>query len=241
MSRRILYLLCFLAIVWAPAALSAQESKAPAGGAKLETTADRASYSIGLSMGRNFKKQQVPINAALLVQGLRDALSGAKPALTDEEMQAAFQSLEKEMAANQEARNKGLAEKNKAEGAAFLATNKKKAGVKTTKSGLQYEVIKEGTGPTPKATDTVEAHYRGTLLDGTEFDSSYARNEPTPFAVNEVIPGWTEALQLMKVGSKYKLYVPSELAYKDQAMGPDIGPNSTLVFEVELLGIQKPQ
>jgi FKBP-type peptidyl-prolyl cis-trans isomerase FklB len=201
---------------------------------------DQASYSIGLNIGRNFKKQQVPINAAIFLQGLRDGLSGAKPALTEQEMNASLQALEAEVAVAVEAHNKKLAESNKTEGAAFLAANQKKAGVQTTASGLQYQVIKEGNGPIPKKTDMVSTHYRGTLLDGTEFDSSYARNEPTSFPVDQVIAGWTEALQLMKVGSKWKLFVPSELAYRDQGAGADIGPNATLVFEIELLGIENP-
>lgn len=223
------------------APLLAQETAAPAGGSKIDSNADRASYGIGLSMGRNFKKQQIPINTDLLIRGLRDALTGAKPALTDAEIDTALAEFEREIGAAQTTRNRNLADKNKQEGAAFLAANAKKPGVKTTRSGLQYQVIKEGNGPIPKATDVVSTHYRGTLLDGTEFDSSYARNKPMSFPVDGVIAGWTEALQLMKVGSKYKLFVPAELAYKDQAMGPDIGPNSTLVFEIELLGIQKPE
>ena len=159
--------------------------------------------------------------------------------MTDDEMKAAFQALEQEIATAQEAKNKDLAKKNTEEGAAFLAANKKKPGIKTTASGLQYKVLKEGTGPVPKKTDTVSTHYRGTLLDGTEFDSSIARNEPATFPVTGVIPGWTEALQLMKVGSKWQLFIPAELAYRDQGAGADIGPNAVLVFDIELLGIEK--
>lgn len=221
------------------APLFAQDAEPAAAPLKLESTADRASYSIGLNMGRNFKRQQVPINAEAVLQGLRDAISGAKPALTDDEMKAAFQALEQEIAAAQETRNKDLIKKNTEEGAAFLAANKKKPGIKSTASGLQYKVLKEGTGAVPKKTDTVSTHYSGKLLDGTEFDSSYSRNEPATFPVTGVIPGWTEALQLMKVGSKWQLFIPAELAYKDQGAGAEIGPNATLVFEIELLGVEK--
>lgn len=232
-------LLASVLLVAAPA--SAQNRATQPAAAKPSSVADQASYSIGLSMGRNFKKQQIPINAAQLVQGLRDGLSGAQPALNEQEMNAALQAFEEQVGAAMEARSKQLAESNKTEGAAFLAANQKKPGVKTTASGLQYQVIKEGTGPIPKKTDMVSTHYRGTLLDGTEFDSSYSRNEPTSFPVDQVIPGWTEALQMMKVGSKWKLFVPSELAYRDQGAGADIGPNATLVFEIELLGIEQPR
>ena len=231
-------LVALLGLAWTAPVL--EQYAAPAGAPlKLETTADRASYSIGLNMGRNFKRQQVPINPEAVLQGLRDALSGAKAAMTDDEMKAAFQALEQEIATAQEAKNKDLAKKNTEEGAAFLAANKKKPGIKTTASGLQYKVLKEGTGPVPKKTDTVSTHYRGTLLDGTEFDSSIARNEPATFPVTGVIPGWTEALQLMKVGSKWQLFIPAELAYRDQGAGADIGPNAVLVFDIELLGIEK--
>lgn len=232
------FLVALLGLAWTAPAL-AQDAAPAAAPLKLETTADRASYSIGLNMGRNFKRQQVPINPEAVLQGLRDAISGAKAALTDDEMKAAFQALEQEIATAQEAKNKDLAKKNSEEGAAFLAANKKKPGIKTTASGLQYKVLKEGTGPVPKKTDTVSTHYRGTLLDGTEFDSSIARNEPATFPVTGVIPGWTEALQLMKVGSKWQLFIPAELAYRDQGAGADIGPNAVLVFDIELLGIEK--
>ena len=139
-----------------------------------------------------------------------------------------------------EQKQKELGEKNKTEGTKYLEENKKKAGVKTTASGLQYKVVKDGTGAQPKATDMVTVNYRGTLIDGTEFDSSYKRGQPATFPVNGVIKGWTEALQLMKQGSKYQLFIPSTLAYGERAMGPDIGPNSTLIFEVELQDVKPP-
>jgi FKBP-type peptidyl-prolyl cis-trans isomerase len=169
----------------------------------------------------------------ILMRGLADALSGAKPALTPQEAQEAIGALQQETATK-------LAEKNKTEGAAFLAENKQKAGVVTLPSGLQYKVLKSGDGKaSPKATDTVSTHYKGTLLDGKVFDSSYDRGEPTSFPVNQVIAGWTEALQKMKVGDKWQLFVPAELGYRERGT-PDgtIGPNATLVFEIELLGIE---
>ena len=205
---------------------------------QLKDERDKVSYSIGLDIGNTFKKQNMDINTDALMSGLKDATSGAKPQMTDEEMKATMAGYSKKMMEKQSAVAKEAGAKNAAEGEKFLAENKGKEGVKTTASGLQYKVIKEGTGPSPKETDTVETHYRGTLLDGTEFDSSYARNEPATFPVNRVIKGWTEALQMMKVGSKYELYIPASLAYGERGAGQEIGPNSTLKFEVELLGIK---
>lgn len=203
----------------------------------LKTDKDKASYSIGMDIGRNFKQKGVEINPEALLIGLKDSMAGGKTLITEAEARQALENLAKEMGAKQQAKNAIDAEKNKKDGAAFLAANKTKEGVKTTASGLQYKVIKTGTGKKPAASDTVTTHYKGTLIDGTEFDSSYSRNEPAVFPVNHVIPGWTEALQLMTVGSKWQLWVPSELAYGEQAMGGVIGPNSTLIFEVELLSI----
>ena len=205
---------------------------------QLKDERDKVSYSIGLDIGNTFKKQNMDINTDALMSGLKDGTSGAKPQMTDEEMKTTMAAYSKTMMEKQSAVAKEAGAKNAAAGEKFLAENKGKEGVKTTASGLQYKVIKEGTGPTPKETDTVETHYRGTLLDGTEFDSSYARNEPATFPVNRVIKGWTEALQMMKVGSKYELYIPASLAYGERGAGQEIGPNSTLKFEVELLGIK---
>ena len=205
---------------------------------QLKDERDKVSYSIGLDIGNTFKKQNMDINTDALLSGLKDATSGAKPQMTDEEVKATMTAYSKTMMEKQSAVAKEAGAKNAAAGEKFLAENKGKEGVKTTASGLQYKVIKEGTGPTPKETDTVETHYRGTLLDGTEFDSSYARNEPATFPVNRVIKGWTEALQMMKVGSKYQLFIPPNLAYGERGAGQEIGPNSTLVFDVELLGIK---
>jgi FKBP-type peptidyl-prolyl cis-trans isomerase len=221
-----------------------QPAQPPAQGApgKPESVEDRASYAIGLNIGRNMKAQEVPVNVELLIKGLRDALTGASPALNDEEMQAAVTSLQQSVMAKQQEKMKAEGDKNQKAAEDFLAKNKAKEGVKTTASGLQYEVLKEGTGATPKPTDKVTVHYTGTLLDGTKFDSSMDRGEPVTFGVNQVIAGWTEALQLMKVGGKYKLYVPPALGYGPQGAGNgEIGPNSLLVFEVELLGVGEPQ
>ncbi|MCJ7833279.1 MAG: FKBP-type peptidyl-prolyl cis-trans isomerase, partial [Deltaproteobacteria bacterium] len=170
-------------------------------------------------------------------KGFKDALSGAKPLLSEEEMRTVMTAFQKEISEKQAEKTKVLGEKNKKEGETFLAENKKKEGVKILTSGLQYKVVKEGTGKKPKATDKVTTHYQGTLIDGTEFDSSYKRGEPAAFPVNGVIPGWTEALQLMKVGSKWQLFVPSKLAYGERGAGPKIGPNAVLIFTVELLSI----
>ena len=199
----------------------------------LKDSKDKVSYSIGLNIGFNLKKQNVSINPDTFVLGLKDALAG-KPQMTDEQVKETMTAFEKEMIDKQ----KAAGGKNGAEGEKFLAENKKKEGVKTTASGLQYKVVKEGTGAQPKEKDTVMANYRGTLIDGTEFDSSYTRGQPATFPVSGVIKGWTEALQTMKVGSKYQLFIPANLAYGERAIGPDIGPNSTLIFEVELLDVK---
>lgn len=204
----------------------------------LKSDRDKVSYSIGLEIGNNFKKQSIDVDADILARGMKDALSGSKPLMTDKEIQDTMTAFQKDMMAKQAEKAKALAEKNKKDEEAFLAENKKKEGVKTTSSGLQYKVIKDGEGPMPKATDTVTVNYRGTLIDGTEFDSSYKRGEAATFPVEGVIAGWTEALQLMKVGSKYQLFIPSNLAYGERGAGQAIGPNSTLIFEVELLSIK---
>ena len=200
---------------------------------------DKISYCIGIDIGTNLKKSGIEISPEMLSKGLSDAIAGNKPVLSKEDMQQTMQAFETEMRAKASEKQKAASDKNKTDGEAYLAANKAKEGVKITASGLQYKVITEGKGPMPKATDTVKVNYRGTLVDGTEFDSSYKRGEPITFPVNGVIPGWTEGLQLMPVGSKWQLVIPSNLAYGEQAP-PSIGPNSTLVFEVELLGIEKP-
>src|ERR1700682_4802374 len=202
--------------------------------AQLKDLKDKVSYAVGLNVGSNFKKQGQELNPDAVLAGLKDAQSGKTPALSEQEMRETMETWSKQM----EDKQKAAGEKNAAEGAKFLEENKKKDGVKTTASGLQYKVIKEGNGAKPKESDTVTVNYRGTLTNGTEFDSSYKRGQPASFPVKGVIPGWTEALQLMKTGSKYQLFIPAELAYGARAMGPDIGSNSALIFEVELLDVK---
>ena len=199
-------------------------------------TKDKVSYSIGADIGNNLKRADLDINPTFLAQGIHDAFAG-KTALTEEEMKATLQTFQEEMKTKMQAKQKAAGEKNKAESEKFLESNKTQEGVKTTASGLQYKVITEGKGPKPKATDTVSVNYRGTLLNGTEFDKSKA---PVTFPLEGVIPGWTEALQLMPVGSKWQLFIPPALAYGEQAP-PMIGPNQVLIFEVELLEIKAPE
>jgi FKBP-type peptidyl-prolyl cis-trans isomerase FkpA len=213
--------------------LSAADSK-PTDKAELSNPKLKASYVIGVNIGKGMKSQGVDIDADMVMKGLKDGLAD-KPALTDDEMKEALMNLQKDM----QSRVAELGVKSKKEGEDYLAANKSKEGVKSTASGLQYKVIKEGKGPKPKPTDVVKVHYRGTLLDGTEFDSSYKRGEPVEFPLDQVIKGWTEGLQLMTVGSKYQLFIPAALAYGEPG-NRGIPPNSTLIFEVELLDIVKP-
>ncbi|MFP6767469.1 MAG: FKBP-type peptidyl-prolyl cis-trans isomerase [Planctomycetaceae bacterium] len=216
---------------------------APAGG--LKTIRDKASYAIGLQIGQALKRQGLDVDPKLLAQGIAETLAGKKPALSEKQIQAALTAFQREMQAQQAAKSKAAADKNTKAGVAFLAANAKKKGIKKTKSGLQYLVLKAGNGPSPKATDTVKVHYRGSLIDGTVFDESYKgkspklTDKPVSFAANRVIKGWTEALQLMKVGSSYRLFIPTSLGYGVRGAGADIGPNSTLIFEVTLLGIER--
>ncbi len=204
---------------------------------QLETTQQRLSYGIALTLGQRMKTDKVPMDVDAFSAGLRDALEGATPRLTQEEISAEMQAYQEKAVAEQQATQAALAETNLAAATAFLAENAAREGVTVTESGLQYEVIEAGDGPKPGPEDTVEVHYRGTLLDGTEFDSSYTRGETVTFGVGQVIPGWTEALQLMPVGSKYKLVIPPELGYGAGGAGQAIGPNAALVFEVELISI----
>jgi FKBP-type peptidyl-prolyl cis-trans isomerase FklB len=198
---------------------------------------DKTSYSVGYQIGGDFKRQGVQLNPEALVRGIKDAVSDAKPVMTEQEMSQLLVELKRKIVAAQEEVMKKLAEENIAKSDAFLAENAKKDGVKTLASGLQYKIVKEGAGGSPKATDTVTVHYRGTLIDGTEFDSSYSRNQPATFQLNRVIPGWLEALQLMNPGSKWQVFIPPKLAYGEHGAAPRIPPNSTLIFEVELLSI----
>jgi len=228
----------------APAKAQTPAAKKPAAKATgaapltLKTQKEKFSYALGMKMGGNLKKQDVPVDPSILARGLKDALGGGKTLLTDEEAQAAITAEQKDMQQKQQAKNEKEGEVNKKEGQTFLSANKAKEGVVTLPSGLQYKVLKQGSGPKPKADDTVSVNYRGTLINGKEFDSSYKRGQPISFPVGGVIKGWTEALQLMPVGSKWQLVIPSDLAYGDRGAGNDIGPGSTLIFEVELLSIE---
>jgi FKBP-type peptidyl-prolyl cis-trans isomerase FklB len=205
----------------------------------LTTQKDKASYAIGLNIGKSMHKDSVDIDPSILLRGLKDGLAGSKPLLTDDQARAAMVTLQSEMRKKQEEKMLVQGEANKKDGEAFLAENKTKDGVVTLPSGLQYKILKEGTGPKPVASDTVVCNYKGTLLDNTEFDSSYKRGQPATFPVGGVIKGWTEVLQLMPVGSKWQLFIPSELAYGARGgPGGGIGPNATLIFEVELMSIQ---
>jgi FKBP-type peptidyl-prolyl cis-trans isomerase len=205
----------------------------------LKTQKDKASYAIGLNIGKSMHKDSVEVDTSILLRGLKDGLAGSKPLLTDDEARAAMVTLQTDLRKKQEEKMLMQGEANKKDGEAFLAENKTKDGVVTLPSGLQYKILKEGTGPKPTATDTVVCNYKGTLLDNTEFDSSYKRGQPATFPVGGVIKGWTEALQLMPVGSKWQLFIPSELAYGARGgPGGGIGPNATLVFEVELMSVQ---
>jgi FKBP-type peptidyl-prolyl cis-trans isomerase FklB len=204
----------------------------------LKTDKDKASYAIGLSIGKSMKKDSVEVDTSILARGVRDGMTGAKPLLTDAEANGAMTVLQGNLRKKQEAMMAVLAESNKREGDAFLAANKSQDGVTTLPDGLQYKILRAGDGPKPSASDSVVCNYRGMLLNNKEFDSSYKRGQPATFPVGGVIKGWTEALQLMPVGSKWQLFVPPDLAYGPKGAGADIGPNSTLIFEVELISIQ---
>jgi FKBP-type peptidyl-prolyl cis-trans isomerase FklB len=215
--------LCLTGMVIAGETISLKEQK------------EKVSYSIGVSIGKSVKRDSIDVNPDLIVQGIKDVLAGGKMLLTDEEMVQAFTALQQDLVVKQTEAKKELAAKNLKEGEQFLTENAKKEGVVTRPSGLQYKVIKDGTGKKAKPTDTVTVHYRGTMIDGTEFDSSYKRNEPANLPVEGIVPGWAEGLSLMKVGSKWQLFIPSKLAYGEEGAGDAIGPNVTLIFDVELL------
>jgi len=193
-----------------------------------------------MNIATGLKQQMKPgdIDNASLVRGIKDALAGAKPALSMDDAVAALKKLQDTVQKEEEAALQQAGEANQKAGDAFLAANKSKDGVVALPSGLQYKILTQGTGAKPAATDTVVCNYRGTLLDGTEFDSSYKRGQPATFPLNQVIKGWTEGVQLMSVGSKYQFYIPAALAYGARGAGADIGPNSTLIFDVELISIQ---
>jgi len=214
------------------AAAVAEEGPAP------EDHQEIVNYSIGYQVGGDFRRQQVEIDPASLLRGVQDALSGAEPEMSQQEMDNTLSELQRQLGDAQEKRRQATAQRNLEAGRAFLEANASQAGVTTLPSGLQYRVIEEGEGDSPKADDTVTVHYRGTLIDGKEFDSSYRRDQPATFLLKRVIRGWTEGLQLMKPGAKYQLFVPPDLAYGERGGGSRIPPNSTLVFEVELLSVQ---
>jgi FKBP-type peptidyl-prolyl cis-trans isomerase FklB len=202
-----------------------------------KTESDKVSYSVGYRLGGDFKRQQVDINSDMLVQGIEDAASGDEALMTEEQMRTVMMNLANRVKAEQMEKQKQQGAENIKAGEAFLAENSGKEGVTTLPSGLQYKVITAGEGKSPQKSDKVTVHYRGTLTDGSEFDSSYSRNKPASFGVGQVIPGWTEALQLMKEGDKWEIYLPSKLAYGERGAGAKIPPNSTLVFEVELISV----
>ncbi|MFA5547918.1 MAG: FKBP-type peptidyl-prolyl cis-trans isomerase [Porticoccaceae bacterium] len=202
---------------------------------EITTKEQKLSYIFGQNIGGQFKAEGMDVDVTAFSAGVQDALSDAEPKLAQDDVIAVLESFQQEQIAAREAENSALADKNQAEGDAFRAENGKKEGVVTLESGLQYKILEEGDGPSPAAEDTVEVHYTGTLIDGTEFDSSHRRGVPATFGVNQVIPGWTEALQLMKEGAKWQLVIPPALAYGPGGTGGPIGPNQTLIFEVELL------
>jgi FKBP-type peptidyl-prolyl cis-trans isomerase FklB len=208
-----------------------------ADGLELKDQKDKESYSLGYQFGQSLKHQGLAVNLEVYTAGIRDALSGAKPQLSQEEVNKTVSEIQSRVMAARQKEMQELADKNLSEGKAFLEANRKKEGVKTLSSGLQYKVLAEGSGKTPKATDEVTVNYRGTLTDGTEFDSSYRRGKPLTMKVNGVIRGWSEALQLMREGSRWQLFIPPDLAYGERGMGR-IPPNSTLIFEVELISVQ---
>jgi FKBP-type peptidyl-prolyl cis-trans isomerase FklB len=235
--------LCVLALCLG---LVACQEKTGGSATALKTQSDSVSYSIGMNIGKSIMQDSLSINPEVLAAGIKDILSKKTAMLTDSQMQMTLNAFQQQMMAKQQEKmakqQDSLAkagEINKTEGAKFLAENKTKPGVVTLPSGLQYEVLKEGTGPMPKATDNVRVHYKGTLRDGSVFDSSIDRGEPASFNVSGVVPGWTEALKLMKVGSKWRVFIPAELGYGAQGAGEKIGPNEVLIFEMELLGIEK--
>jgi FKBP-type peptidyl-prolyl cis-trans isomerase FklB len=216
---------------------SATAKKTPAAAVVLKTDNDKQSYAMGMNLGTGLHRQGMTLDTALVARGMKDAMSGSKTAMTEDEARAALQKLQTEVREKMQAKSKEEAAANIKVGESFLAENKTKQGVVALPSGLQYKILTEGNGPKPTASDTVSCNYRGTLINGKEFDSSYKRGQPAQFQVGGVIKGWTEALQLMPVGSKWQLFIPPDLAYGDRGAGADIGPGETLIFEVELLSI----
>ena len=205
---------------------------------ELKTLQDSVSYSIGMDIGKNLKGQMIDVNPDALAQALKDLNGDGKPMLTDAQARSAMMAFQTQMMATHAEKMKAAGEKNKKDGEVFLAENKKKEGVVTLPSGLQYKVLTIGNGKKPRATDKVTLNYRGVLIDGTEFDNSYKRGEPAVFPVNGIIKGLSEALQLMPVGSKWQIVIPADIAYGEQGAGAQIAPNAVLIFEIELMGIK---
>jgi FKBP-type peptidyl-prolyl cis-trans isomerase len=227
----------------APAKKTGTAAKSAAAAVPLKTRKEKFSYALGMNIGTGYsqglKKQSVEVDWNLIAQGMKDAATGSKMRLTQDEAQAVLKEVQTEVQKQQQEKTQQAASANKTEGEAFLAANKSKDGVVTLPSGLQYKILTAGTGPKPTASDSVKCNYKGTLIDGKEFDSSYKRGQPATFAVGQVIKGWTEALELMPVGSKWQIFVPSSLGYGERGAGAEIGPNATLIFEVELLSIEE--
>jgi UDP-GlcNAc:undecaprenyl-phosphate/decaprenyl-phosphate GlcNAc-1-phosphate transferase len=222
----------FLSAVFLAASAGAEEKQV------LNSQQEKASYGIGVNMGRNFRLQGIEVDLDIMLKGLKDSLSGGKLLLSEDDLRTTLDTYQAEIVKKQAEIRKAIGEKNKEEGDAFLAENKKKEGVVTLPSGLQYKVLKEGDGKKPTDTDSVECNYRGTLVNGIEFDNSYRTGKAAALKVSAVMPGWVEALKLMPVGSKWLLFIPSQLAYGERGAGFQIGPNATLIFEVELLAIK---
>jgi len=219
--------------------LMSQQALADSKDNQLKTDKDKISYSIGVDVGKSIQKQKIDINPDSFMSGFKDGQNDKNTLMTEAEIRQTLMKLQNDLMERQKAQMKELSTKNLSAGEKFLTENKKQKDVVTLPDGLQYKIIKEGKGDSPKATDMVTVHYRGKLIDGTEFDSSYSRNEPVKLSVNGVIPGWTEALQMMKPGAKWELFIPAKLAYGENGVGQIIGPNSTLIFDVELLSVDK--
>lgn len=238
----VLLLVCFMAAACQQKQATDSSASKEITKESLATMEDKASYGMGYDMGKKFNQLGFEIDATLFSKGLSDGLSSTEtPLLTDEEVKQAMRDFQKAVRTKREEERKQQAAENKAKGDKFLAENKTKEGVVTLDSGLQYKVLKEGTGATPKLTDRVQCHYKGTTIDGTVFDSSFERKRPATFSVNRVVKGWTEALQLMKVGAKWQLFIPPELGYGERGAGRKIGPNETLIFDIELIAIEPPK
>ena len=235
--RRVVVILIVLVILLPFLSLATDQEKNT--DIELKSFAEKISYVLGQEIGTSFKDSPTEIDLDIFMRGIKDSIKGTKSPLDADETNQIKQEFSRQVQENRNQKMAALSEKNRADGEAFLAANKNKEGIVTTDSGLQYKVLRKGDGPKPQKTDRVTVHYSGTLLDGTEFDSSYTREKPATFQVGRVIPGWTEALQLMNVGSKYRLFIPSDLAYGARGAGGQIGPNSMLIFDVELLSIEQ--